>query len=471
MSRSQPLFFPGKRVYNGGVRETHFKTLRLWAVPLLVVPAFYLALALSHHPGFHRQKNSTSYSDRLAQTFLRGRIDLNIELEPAFAAHPYDFVAHWRYIMQKQLFDLSVYKGKVYSFFGATPVVLLYLPFRYLTGAGLPDPVAVVLFGYGAYLWSTALFLRIKKEYFDSVPEWMTIVFLTLLGTGNSVPYLIACSRVYEVCGASASFFVMGAIYLLCVGRLGWGSLFLGLAVGCRSHTALLAFALFPPIARRLLDGSDRERVKSLGSLLLPFAACLLTLGWYNQARFGSPWEFGIHYQLAPINEHLKLKLFGVENFTHNLYQYFFHLPKLDDAYPFLHLTLPPPPPSPDVSYQSDPIVGLLVGTPFLLLLPLHFILGPKNAGPDAFYEKKLLGGSAALMLLLLGALRSVMMRYLADVSALLLLLSGIAWFHWWLTDEGREKRLFLAWLGSLLALISVLAGVAEGLHHMDWPY
>src|SRR5213079_527051 len=82
--------------------------------------------------------------------------------------------------------------------------------------------------------------------------------------------------------------------------RLATGSLFLGLAIAARPTLAvggLVAMASAWYLIRR--RGSS---YRVLVPALVPVVLCGLALAVYNDVRFGSPSEFGQHYQLASLD-------------------------------------------------------------------------------------------------------------------------------------------------------------------------
>src|SRR5262249_34921326 len=134
------------------------------------------------------------------------------------------------------------------------------------------------------------------------------------LGCGNCALYLLRSPFVYEIAILSAYFFVTGGLYFLARGGLGdrprpgsvaAGSLFLGLAIGCRPHMALVALVAFAVVAVWVYTGVRRQalavrEVPCLAAALVgPWLLCVGLLAAYNYHRFHSFTEFGIRYNLV----------------------------------------------------------------------------------------------------------------------------------------------------------------------------
>lgn len=87
-----------------------------------------------------------SYYNLLVQGFQAGQLNLKKEAAPQLAAlaNPYDPTANKDYT--KGVGDMSYYKGKLFLYFGVTPVLALLWPYAGLTGQYLSDQTAVVIF-------------------------------------------------------------------------------------------------------------------------------------------------------------------------------------------------------------------------------------------------------------------------------------------------------------------------------------
>lgn len=106
------------------------------------------------------------------------------------------------------LSDATYYKGRYYLYFGITPILLLFLPFRVLTGFHLGEPLACLVFavvGYGLAVW---LFRLVRRRYFPQTSMWMEAGCVLVLGLGTMMPVLLRRPSMWEVpitCGNASS--------------------------------------------------------------------------------------------------------------------------------------------------------------------------------------------------------------------------------------------------------------------------
>ncbi len=183
----------------------------------------------------------------LSDALLAGQLSLLIAPHPMHLAlpDPYDPAqnAPWR------LHDMSLYKGKYYLYFGVTPALILFIPFRALGLGRLPEPLAVSIFCSGGFLFSVFLFRRLVRRYLPSTPSWLQLLGILCLGLCTTAPFLLRRPVVYEVAISCSYFLVMGGLYWLLTAyladgppwRLAMASLFLGLAVGARPNAIFAA--------------------------------------------------------------------------------------------------------------------------------------------------------------------------------------------------------------------------------------
>jgi hypothetical protein len=216
----------------------------------------------------------------LAEAWLKGRLDLGGP-PPAYTGNN----------------DFANYQGRWFVVFPPFPAVLL-LPIVALAGT-----VTRVRDGQ-FFLWlagiaPSVLFLALEKLRRTGQSR-------TTLATSFALACLFALGTVYfftavqgtvwyaaHVVGATlaASYllFALDAAHPLLAGTA------LGLGLLTRAPLVFMA-PLWLLEAMRVHARSRRSLLKSLGLFGLPIAVSLAFLGWYNQARFGSPWESGYRY-------------------------------------------------------------------------------------------------------------------------------------------------------------------------------
>ena len=240
------------------------------------------------------------------------------------------------------LLDASVYKGHYYLYFGIVPVVLVYLPYHLLTGSDISGNAVTLLFVTAGFLVYLRLFADAKKRHFPGIGAVQEIASVFLLAVATCTPSLVVVGGFYETSIAAGYFF--HALTWLCIFNawharekaarwVAFASLAAGLAVGCRPDYvfALPVVALFALLLIRRDGGLGRL----FACAVLPAAVVGAALGAYNYLRFGSPLEFGIHYQLdAMILEHFPL--YRLSFFWSNLKWYFLLPPAFSLYFPYV---------------------------------------------------------------------------------------------------------------------------------------
>ena len=328
--------------------------------------------------------NHSRYYNLLTDAFLVHQLHLPVVPDPRLLslADPYDPAANWPY----KLHDCSLYKGKYFLYFGPTPVVFLYLPYRLITGNRLPDTIAVLIFALGTLIWATALLYHLWHNYFRKLPEWMVLLSVVTLGFANMCPFILQRTEIYEVAISSGLFFLTGGIYWLCRGAskdkynlwmLMLGSAFLGIAIGGRPQI-ILSGILLPIVLIKIFNSPYiqdlKKRLFITLSLAVPYGVCLILLGAYNYFRFDDPLQFGNKYQTGVAN--LKtLNYFSFENAISGIYFYLFRSPIINSNFPFFWVEgvlVPSSVPIP-TQYFSELITGVFPGVIILLI----FIIAP----------------------------------------------------------------------------------------------
>src|SRR5581483_12132518 len=109
-------------------------------------------------------------------------------------------------------------------------------------------------------------------------------------------------------------------------------------------------------------------RSRRFGGFAAGFAAIGLLIAIYNQQRFGNPFEFGVHYQLAgPGQNQLDLRL---AHLFPGFYFLLFRPPAFSPVFPWVHMVFRhayDPLESLPRNYFYEPTVGALWAAPFLV--------------------------------------------------------------------------------------------------------
>lgn len=297
-------------------------------------------------------------TQELVDAFEKKQISLLKEPSEELKAmeNPYDWSLRGAQEVKAE-WDHVYYEGKYYSYYGIAPVILLFLPYHAITDHYCSTNLAVLLFGLIGLLFLAMTYMAIVKRWFKEVPAGCVIAGLAILFSACGIWYSLGRTLFYEISISSGFAFVaVGAYCLFSSNVLGKGkislvrtalaSLFFGIAVLCRPTLAVYAICLclyflfaIPRAGKVLTEGSVNgvNRVRQIGYIIcavLPIMALGIVQMWYNTARFGSPFDFGIQYSLT------------INDFTHTQYQthfvligllnYLFAAPAFSADYPFI---------------------------------------------------------------------------------------------------------------------------------------
>ena len=440
----------------------------------LAIAWFYTWTAFPEGGFLRTSATSGDYYNLLVDGFRKGQLSLDHAVPAGLlsARDPYDPAVADTY----GLHDASYYKGAFYLYFGVSPAVTLFWPFRALTGRYLSEAQAVVLFSEMGFAASLFLLLQLKGRYFPGAEFAATVAGAVALGLATMVPGgVLRRPGVWEVPIAAgyAYFFIS----LLCLfqalhsrNRIRWtvaASVAYGLTVGARPDYAFGAAALLVPAwavwhAERANPRFWSVLARTLLAAVVPLTAMVGGLLVYNFLRFDSPFEFGSTYQMSGHHERL-LPHFSPRFLWYNLKLNFLCPPGLGAFFPYVRPVSLPPAPSGYFGVE-DPY-GILPGIPFTLLaLAVPFGLRGRFT-LKAFCAGVLVAVLAIASTLFLNAGASN--RYLLDFLPALVLFGCVGAFvigslpHGW-------KRALLGGLGVLLLLWSVAFNLLVSFGHND---
>jgi hypothetical protein len=402
------------------------------------VAVFYIWTTTSSQNDFQWSAKKVDHYNLLAEGFLSGHLYLSLKPPPEMLAlkDPLDPVANRDY----RLHDASLYRGKYYLYFGPVPALTLYLPWRWITGSGIPNNLAVVIYLLAGYVFS-CLVLFSLLDACGIHPSWFaTRVAIAALGLCQVAPVILRRAMVYETAVAAAfCVFVAGMYFLtreVLAGQPTWRSalagLLLGMAPGCRPNYAPAVMLVFVVFLGYLWSRRTSRRELLLHALYVgaPLTVCGLLLGWYNFARFGSLTEFGQSYQLVFDAADRGV----VRNFSSVLpvlYRLLIERPLMSRSFPFLELSTNGPfgglEWAPGVT-RVEPMAGLLIISPLCVagLLAPYFLYRFRAKMPAAvrFSVISLYVSLMANLASLILVIREGNQRYELDFAPSLLLIS-----------------------------------------------
>ena len=257
--------------------------------------------------------------DRLGDALLQGHLHIdNGNIDPVLEKmeNPYDNGLREK-LGVKFNWDEAYYNHHYYMYFGPVPTLLLFIPFKLLTGTALLTYQATQVFAGLSIVGLFYLLYILSVHFFKKLPFSIYLVLssaFSVLSIGYSIaaPALYCTAIVSAVCLMiwSIIFFIKGAwlakyekfskIYLFAGGLLG------ALAFGCRPPVALANLLVFSVIARIVKNQNVEyyDKAKKMVLLLLPYFFVGIVLMLYNYARFDNAFEFGQSYQLTVTDQH-----------------------------------------------------------------------------------------------------------------------------------------------------------------------
>jgi hypothetical protein len=467
------------------VRPTRLLVLPTWILRhkaliafCALVGAYYLWTVWSSGPpislspvGRGRSALGQNYYNLLSDGFLSGHLHVLKAPDPNMLAlpNPYDPAVNQNVTLG--IHDLSLYHDKLYLYWGPTPALLLYIPFRLLPFGDLTDALAAFLFAFVGFCFSIACLRALAQRFVPDAPRWMLGAAAVALAFSNALPFTLRRVAVYEVAITAGFCLPFIALYLLItglrdgvrLGRLGAASLLVGLAVGARPTMIVWALALLVVAAvlyRRTLD--RRARLQVVGVLLGPVVLIGFLLTLYNVLRFGSPMEFGQKYQLALYDPATREgnKLAYVPP---GMWYYLLARPHLTLGFPFIYLAPPPAsyPFTAPVQYDAvESVGGLLPSVPFVafsLVAPMVL------CGTARRVALGLIAIGLLITMMTSFAIWGATMRYEVDFASLLLIAAALGWVGWTARLSGLWRRL-VAGGGVLLIAWGVACGAAFGM-------
>jgi|GEM_PF-334536 len=255
--------------------------------------------------------------EELASALLEGHLDVHRDADvSALTAmeNPYDINAR-KAAKVSYYWDHAFYKGHYYVYFGVVPAVIVFAPYKALTGTDLITWKGTALFAIFTVLAIFMLGRQIIRKMKASVP---LLIYLTLCSciSISSLWYAVKYPAMYCTAIVSGICFAIWSFYLFfktlfvddspSILKITLGALCGALVFGCRPPIGLTEIALLPLIyayVKRSVAKNNKAELKKLArqaaAFILPYViiACLLMA--YNYARFENPFEFGQSYQLT----------------------------------------------------------------------------------------------------------------------------------------------------------------------------
>lgn len=384
----------------------------------------------------------------MAESLTRGHMYIDQYEPPAELQdmrNPYDSAERRQVLLEAEessITDFAYHDGHYYSYFGAVPLFLFFLPFYVLTGNWLPTSnlviLCVALFVPMAF-W--LLYLMVQR-YFQHVSLGMYLLLSLALVAGSEIAYCVQYPIVYSVPFATGILFATGGLccWYMSVGKderihCGWlvaGAVALALVMGCRPQLVITVFLAFPLFAKQI-----RERqffsiagLRNTASVIVPFLAVGGALMVYNWMRFGSVLDFGATYNLTGFD--MTHRGFIPDRLWLGFYEYFLQPLRVEARFPYVTAV------APHMGLQAD-YQGQIINEPllagFFALNPLGlFLMGTQKVSTRLRKHRVLslvvLLITCSIILVVLDVqMVGMTLRYLMDFSGFLMLAACLVIF------------------------------------------
>ena len=362
---------------------------------MLIFTAFFGVAAGNANFDGNTSEHHNQYAE-LADALIKKQLWLDREVpqELIDMENPYDRTEREKVMKaagKSSAWDTAYYDGHYYVYFGVVPAVLVFVPYKLITGSDLYNARAVMFFMFFAVTGVFALIKAITDRYFDRsrVPLVTYLITATAAVVGGGFMYLSQIPDLYAVPITSGAAFALWGLYFWISaeknGKMRWyfllpGSLCMALVAGCRPQMLLYCLAALPLFIPAVFVRRTLFSKKSIGAtaaLVLPVCAVAVLLMLYNNARFGSPFDFGANYNLT--TNDMTRRGFDVDRIGLGLFTYLFQLPKPISVFPYLRSA------DMDTHYMGTTTYetifgGVLATTPILWSLPLLFRMRKRSS-------------------------------------------------------------------------------------------
>ena len=238
--------------------------------------------------------------------------------------------------------DTAYYNGRYYIYFGAVPAVLLYVPYKWITGNPLGDITAAKIVDVLILIISFFFINELRKKFCKNLDYRLFLLMFTSFSWASILVLIVKRSAIYYIAIGMAYLLVIAGITLwlnshddakLSIWKAMLGSLCMALAVGCRPQFAIASF--FGLIVFKDLFAKDKSKILKLIMVILPYFPVAYGLMMYNYYRFGSVFDFGANYNLTKYDMvHMGIH---ISRIPIGIWYYLLQLPQLSYEFPYLN--------------------------------------------------------------------------------------------------------------------------------------
>ena len=380
-----------------------------------------------------------SQYQRLAESFSEGKLYLK-DTPPNWLINmknPYDLSA--RMALENEtgeiaLWDHAYYNGRYYSYFGALPALIYYLPYFMITGSHAPNYFGIFLCLVVFTVFSILLISSIVKRWFKKTSFPLFLLVTTMFIAGSGAISIARRPDFYSFPIVLSLALTIGGLYFfistrkegkLSSVRLLLGSLLISLNALSRPQFLISALLVIPllweDVFKNRILFSKKSSIQSL-CFVLPIIIVAAVTMWYNWVRFSNPLDFGANYNLT--SNDMTVRGFVMARSWSGVFIYLLQPPVFDLVFPYLK------PIGSSIEYIgktiSEPSFGGLFLTNMFSLWSL-FVFRVKKLFSDKKilkYLSVLLFVSAIVVVIADTQMAGILPRYYPDFSWMILLVS-----------------------------------------------
>jgi len=360
--------------------------------------------------------------------------------------------------------DWVYYNGKHYCYFGIVPAIILYIPYKLITGDYLSTNAGIFLFIAAAVVMMAMLWRHCVRRYMPNTNfVFYLLSFLTLFfASGLFVP--LRFTRFYSIVSAAGFMFVIAGILLLLKStereklnglKVFFSCLCLALAVGCRPNLAFVSL-IVPAILWK------HRSLKLAMIILAPYIMVAIPLCFYNYIRFGSILDFGFKYNMTALNTAAHSLLNPVGKFLHVSFSYLSYLFTVNQYtlfFPFVENIPLTDRFAISIPRFYDKGIGI-INFPVVFLLAVFFKNLSARIKPQTFAISSAFLAIAAIMIFLNSYLVGLSARYMIDFAFFMILPSIFCAWHWCGGSACNYVRRLRLKISYVLLSVSILVGL-----------
>ncbi len=413
---------------------------------------------------------------RQFDAWQKDMIELDIEVDPRLTAleNPYD-PAERKNSGARYSWDYAFYDGKYYSYFGIAPILTVHAPIYAVTGK-LPNiPYTCLILAIAAVIMTALAYREVVLRFIKKPNLWLFLLGLAGTVCASGVYLGVLCSDMYYVAVLSAQVWSMAFVALAVRSMreeklwarmimLVFAAIALTLTVWSRPTVALMCVAVFPLFIEfifKIRKQTLKDGILTVASFAIPLMAGALAVMWYNNARFGSPLDFGANYQLTVSD--VSLNTIDFKYLFSSFFSYFLCPMWQMEAKPFIEMQRIMVLPSGSRYFYADRACGVFAyGLPLGILAYPRLALIEKHRGEKDVWKTAVVCTTAILALGIAFSdfcLGGVNMRYVYDISVMLTLISAAVLINLTEKSEGPAKPV-TGIITAALSLVSIWTNI-----------